>query len=107
VFDLISQQGSKEVGIYACLKNDFNPNARKSVWGDPEVQKAFPIFERALKLINSMKGYFPMPYNTRFSELNDTWANNSAELFYGDVPFAQGMQTLHDACQPILDLPRP
>jgi ABC-type glycerol-3-phosphate transport system substrate-binding protein len=106
-FDLIAQQASKEVGVYAVLKNDFNPNARKSVWGDPEIQKVYPLFARALALITASNGAFPMPYNVRFQELNDNWANTSADLFYGDVKFEDGMSKLQDACQKIMDLPRP
>jgi hypothetical protein len=47
-----------------------------------------------------------MPSNLRFQELQDNWANTSPEVFYGEVPFAEGMQNVQDAMQEILDLPR-
>jgi hypothetical protein len=48
-----------------------------------------------------------MPYNVRFQEFQDTWANTTPDLFYGDIDFETQMQFVQDECQAILDLPRP
>jgi len=50
---------------------------------------------------------FPLPDNLNYAELQDTWNNVSPDLFYGDVPFDQGMKAVQDKCQAILDKPRP
>ena len=59
-----------------------------------------------LGLIVFWVGPFPMPYNLRFQELQDNWANTSPDLFYGDVAFEEGLQTVQDTMQEILDLDR-
>ena len=43
----------------------------------------------------------------RFAELQDKWSNLASPLFYGEVGFDQGMKATQDACQAIMDLPRP
>ncbi|MFH1086134.1 MAG: extracellular solute-binding protein, partial [Chloroflexota bacterium] len=106
-YDLIKLLCSKEVGVWSVFNNDFNPNARKSVWGNPEILKAFPIFDRCLKMMNASEGPFPMPYNLRFVEANDVFANVSNELFLAEVPFEQGMDRVQKEVQAILDLPLP
>lgn len=106
-YELINLLCSKEVGIWSVFNNDFNPNARKSVWADPEVLEAFPIFERCLNMMNASEGPFPMPYNLRFVEANDVFANVSNELFLAEVPFEEGAQRVQTEVQAILDLPRP
>ena len=47
-----------------------------------------------------------MPSNLRFQELQDNWANTMPDLFYGDVPFEEGMTAVQHACPEIMDLPR-
>ena len=67
-----------------------------------------PIFRRVVDMYNTAEipGPFPMPYNLRFQELQDNWANTSPDLFYGDVAFEEGLQTVQDTMQEILDLDR-
>jgi ABC-type glycerol-3-phosphate transport system substrate-binding protein len=105
-FDLIVKQTSTEVGVYSVLNSSNQPTARKSVWEAPELADLHPIFLRALEWMSSQPGPFPMPSNLRFQELQDTWANTSPELFYGEVGFDEGMQLVQDECQAIVELPR-
>ncbi|MEZ4861159.1 MAG: extracellular solute-binding protein [Caldilineaceae bacterium] len=109
--DLMLYLTSTEAGLWSALEQGTGqPNARKSVWGDEQVlAQSHPIFERALNklfLDKAVPGPFPMPYNLRFQELQDNWANTSPDLFYGNVSFEEGLQTVQEACQEILDLPR-
>jgi len=101
---------STEAGLWAALEQGTGqPNARKSVWGNEKVlSQSHPIFERALNklFLADVPGPFPMPFNLRFDELQDTWANTSPDLFYGDVGFEEGLQAVQDACQQIMDQPR-
>ncbi len=108
--DLLIYLTSTEAGLWSALEQGTGqPNARKSVWQNEEfLQKSDPIFKDVLNeyFLADIPGSFPMPYNLRFQELQDNWANTIPELFYGDVPFEEGMQSVQEACQEILDLPR-
>ena len=108
--DLLLYLTSTEAGTWSALEQGTGqPNARKSVWGNEDLlNKSHPIFRRVLDMYNdaSIPGPFPMPGNLRFSELQDNWAQTVSDLFYGDVPFDEGIQATHDAMQEILDLPR-
>ncbi len=109
-FDLVRTLTSTEAGVWAVMNPPSYPNPRKTVWTDPQVQERLPdIFMRAFEMMSddSIPGPFPMPYNVRFQELQDTWANTSPDLFYGDVSFEEGMEMVQQECQAILDLPRP
>lgn len=108
--DLLIYLTSTEAGTWSALEQGTGqPNARRSVWGNEDLlNKSHPIFRRVLEMYNdaSIPGPFPMPGNLRFSELQDNWSQTVSDLFYGDVPFDEGIQATHDAMQEILDLPR-
>ena len=108
-FDLVALETSKEVGIWSVLNDGYQPSARKSVWSDPQVKSINSIFQRTLDWMTDgkNKGPFPTPYNLRFSELEDKFENVSYPLWYGEVPFEQGMQQVQQDCQTIMDQPRP
>jgi ABC-type glycerol-3-phosphate transport system substrate-binding protein len=108
-FDLITYLLRTETGVWSVLNPPSYPIPRKTVWSDPEVVSELPdIFQRSLDMMSdpSIPGPFAMPYNVRFQEFQDTWANNIPDLFYGDVDFETQMQFIQDECQAILDLPR-
>lgn len=108
--DLLIYLTSTEAGTWSALEQGTGqPNARRSVWGNEDLlNQSHPIFRRVLDMYNtpSIPGPFPMPYNLRFSELQDNWAQTVSDLLYGDLPFDEGIQATHDAMQEILDLPR-
>lgn len=108
--DLLIYLTSTEAGTWSALEQGTGqPNARRSVWENEDLlAKSHPIFRRVLDMYNNpdIPGPFPMPYNLRFQELQDNWANTSPDLFYGDVGFDEGLQAVQDAMQEILDLPR-
>lgn len=108
--DLLVYLTSAEAGTWSALEQGTGqPNARRSVWENEELlTKSHPIFRRVVDMYNTpeIPGPFPMPYNLRFQELQDNWANTSPDLFYGDVSFEEGLQTVQDTMQEILDLDR-
>jgi multiple sugar transport system substrate-binding protein len=108
--DLLVYLTSTEAGTWSALEQGTGqPNARRSVWENEDLlAKSHPIFRRILDMYNNpdIPGPFPMPYNLRFQELQDNWANTSPDLFYGDLSFEEGLQAVQDAMQEILDLPR-
>lgn len=106
-YDLVIAETSKDTQIMAVVKYQYQPGSRKSVWSAPEVTKINSIFGRALQWMSDTPGPFPMPYNLRYTELEDKWENTSKPLFYGDVDFQQGLQKVQQECQTILDEPRP
>jgi len=102
-YDLITGLTSKEAGIYAVVEGNYSPNCRKSVWSDPSVLKTDKSFSRVFNWISATEGPFPIPDNLRFSELEDKWENVSPPLFYGEVPFEEGMKRVQEQCQAIMD----
>lgn len=101
----------KSVGVLARMagaKSVMQSNEAKWGYNEDLLNKSHPIFRRVLDMYNdsSIPGPFPMPGNLRFSELQDNWSQTVSDLFYGDVPFDEGIQATHDAMQEILDLPR-
>ncbi|MGH2459087.1 MAG: hypothetical protein ACRDIY_09500 [Chloroflexota bacterium] len=108
-YDLIVYEASTDAGIAGLVKDHFAPNPRFSTWQSPEVGKLNPIFTKVLGWLKDPSGptNFPLPGNARYAELQDKWSNLTQPLFYGDVPFEQGMKAVQDACQGVLDLPFP
>jgi hypothetical protein len=51
--------------------------------------------------------YLSLLANLRFAELENTWENTTKALFYGGTHFADALKQAEDACQAILDKPRP
>jgi len=107
-FDLISKLTSTDAGVEGVTQYAYQPTSRKSVWEAPEVADILhPVLQDALQWMSDVPGPFPHPSNLRFQELQDAWSNTSQELFYGEVGFEEGMQAVQDACQEIIELPRP
>jgi hypothetical protein len=48
---------------------------------------------------------FPEPYNLRFNQLQDTWANVSQQLWYGQVAFQAGIQKVQTDEEAIMAQP--
>lgn len=107
-YDLMVYMTSADTATWA-MSNQGQPSARPSVWNSEAVQKVNAIFPRAAKWMadSKDKGPFPMPYNLRFSELQDKFANLSLPLFYGQKPFATAMAEIQSACQQIVAEARP
>ncbi len=108
-YDLVVYEASTEAGIAGLVKDHFAPNPRISAWSSPEVAKLHPIFGRVFNWLKNPSGptNFPLPGNLRYAELQDAWSNHTQALFFGDVPFDQGMKDVQAACQAALDKPVP
>jgi multiple sugar transport system substrate-binding protein len=107
-YEVMMYVTSKEVATRAFVE-EGQPPARTSIWASEEAQKIQPVWGRAIKWMTDpkTKGPFPHPYNLRFSELQDKWVNVAQPLFYGEVPFEEGMKKTQEELQKIMDLPRP
>ena len=106
-YSLTMAESSTEAALEATISNAKMPGPRTSIWTNPEVQEVSPpIMDDAALWMASQDGPFPHPSNLRFQELQDTWANTSLELFYGEVGFEEGMEAVQTACQEIMELPR-
>lgn len=106
-YDLLVHMTSKDTAMVAFVEQG-QPPARKSIWMSPEAEKESPVWKRAAEWLSDgkNKGPFPMPYNLRFSELQDKFGNLVQTLWYGEVDFQEGLQKVQDECQKIMDLPR-
>lgn len=102
-YDLTVAETSKEAGIMQL--GQLAPAGRNSSWAEAGAKDG--IYNRVLAWMNDTPSKFPMPYNVRFQELQDTWANNAHDIFYGEVPFEEGIENLRKRCQAVLNLPRP
>jgi ABC-type glycerol-3-phosphate transport system substrate-binding protein len=108
-YDLLVYSTSKDAGVWGITHSHGQGLPRFSVWSAPEAQSVHPIMPRFLEWMKNPSGptNFPLPDNLNYAELQDTWNNVSPDLFYGDVPFEQGMKAVQEKCQAILDKPRP
>jgi len=106
-YDLVVAETSTEAGKEAVEVNKAQPTGRKSVWGLKSVAELSDVYPRALAWMSETPGPFPMPYNVRFQELQDTWANTIMDVFFGEVPFDEGIANVAQRCQAVMDLPRP
>ncbi len=106
-YSLAMAESSKDAALEATINGVRMPGPRASIWADPGVQEvSHPIMADAAAWMTSQDGPFPHPSNLRFQELQDTWANTSQELFYGEVGFEEGMENVQTACQEIMQIPR-
>lgn len=107
-FDLISYLTSKDVALWSFI-NQGQPPARQSIWASPEAEKVSPVWGRAVKWLTDGKdkGPFPVPWNLRYTELEDKWENLAYGVFYGETPFDEGIKKVQEDCGAIVDLPRP
>lgn len=107
-YDLMSYYTAHDQQLWSFV-NQGQPPTRKSLWSSPEAEKISPVWGRALKWIaNGIdKGPFPEPANFRYQELEDKWENVSYGVFYGEVPLDDGITKVQQACQAILDEPKP
>ncbi|MBC7237103.1 MAG: hypothetical protein H5T69_14780, partial [Chloroflexi bacterium] len=106
-FDCAAYIASKEWSKRAFVEQG-QPPARKSVWAMTDQLGVHPIWKRVgdWMLEEAMPGNFPMPYNLRYQELNDKFVNSHLPLWYGEVPFEEGVQKIHSELESIVTLPR-
>ncbi len=105
-FDLITVETSEESGQLGFAMGTVP--SRPAIWQSAAAQKMSTIWSRAATWLSDStnKGPFPMPWNFRFSELQDKWQNLADQVFYGDVPFDAGVKQIQDQCGQIVGLPR-
>jgi len=106
-YDLILYLTSKEAATDA-LQSEGQVPARLSVWKDPTANKDSDIFSRVADWIGkgTSKGPFPIPDNLRYTELETAFENNAFPMFYGEVPFEEGLKKVQEECQAKMDLSR-
>ena len=106
-FELLKHLMSKETAMFAFVEQG-QPPARASIWSSDEAKRISPIYPEAAEWLTDGKnqGPFPMPYNLRFSELQDKWNNLATPLFYGEVPFEEQIQKISEECSQIVSQPR-
>jgi multiple sugar transport system substrate-binding protein len=107
-YDCIKHMTSKETLMYA-FKDQTHPPSRASIWQAASEMDVHPIWARVGNWMANEEapGHYPMPYNLRYDELQDTWVNNRLKLWYGEVPFEQGMQEIQEVVGAVVELPRP
>jgi multiple sugar transport system substrate-binding protein len=106
-YSLLKKLTSEETAMYSFI-NQGQPPARTSVFESQAAADYHPIYPRvgAWLADGVNMGPFPMPDNLRFAELNDVYKNYAEDIFFGDVDFDAGIQTLTDECNKIMAQPR-
>ena len=84
------------------MVNQGQPPARKSVWLSPEAAQISPAYAKIAQWMGDgkNKGPFPMPYNLRFTELEQMYEKQSPPAWNGTAALQgvlQQMQSLADA----------
>lgn len=107
-YDLMTFLTSPDVQAWS-FANQGQPPSRKSLWLSDTATKINPVWGRALSWISNGEdqGPFPIPWNLRYTELENTWEKTSYPIFYGEAPLTDGIKQIQDACQAIMDKPRP
>lgn len=109
-FDLMVRVTSVEAMKWLTLTTGKQPGAvdNLAVWYDPEVNEKFPWFAKAADALKTCVDPYPMPANTRYTEVSDLAKNEIPGLIYGTKPLdAANIQMVNDHIQEILDLPMP
>ena len=104
-YDLVYYESTPKNMLWAFV-NQGQPVPRISVWESKEAAKISPIWDAAAKWMTTGKSEpFPEPYNLRFNQLQDTWANVSQQLWYGQVAFQAGIQKVQTDEEAIMAQP--
>jgi ABC-type glycerol-3-phosphate transport system substrate-binding protein len=106
-YDLVLFLTSKDAATDALVSEGAVPS-RFSVWRNPEANRESDIFKRVADWVQDgkSKGPFPIPANLRYTELESTFENVGYPIFYGEVPFDDGLKKTQEECQKIMDQPR-
>ena len=98
---------SYEAGMIS-LSITGNRSGRKSVIADPKWQEEFPIYKAMDEVLTSgTVEVYPMPWNLRDVEANDTHNNLVRPMVDGQEPFETQAPIAQQAMQSLFDLPRP
>lgn len=98
---------SYEAGVFNVLEANRQTNGRKSVWTDPKVNEVNPLYGFTDKAISAGVEPYPMPWNTRFTEANNTFQAEINLIWEGDETFAEYASEVERKTQAILDEPMP
>jgi multiple sugar transport system substrate-binding protein len=106
-FDLLTFMTSPDTATWAMV-NQGQPPARKSVWNSPEAAKISPAYARIAAWMGDgkNKGPFPMPYNLRFTELENMYEKQSPPVWQGKMAVQGGLQQMQSLADAIMAEPR-
>lgn len=106
-FDLLTFMTAKDTATWAMV-NQGQPPARKSVWMGPEAAKISPAYAKIAAWMSDgvNKGPFPMPYNLRFTELENMYEKQSPPVWQGTVALEGGLQQMQSLADAIMAEPR-
>lgn len=106
-YDFLKLITSTEAGIYMVLESKGQPNGHKSAWTDPKVNEINRMFGVTDALITQGIEPYPMPWNTRFTEANNTFQAELNLIWEGEQTFAEYASEVERKTQAILDDGRP
>jgi ABC-type glycerol-3-phosphate transport system substrate-binding protein len=108
-WEIVKYMTAKDIGIEKVSLNAGGPGARPDVQTDPGLQqKMIGLKQFQAALTEGRKAFpEPKPWNTRSQELNDVFGQGTDPIWLNKVTVADGLKTLNDSAQKVLDKPRP
>jgi ABC-type glycerol-3-phosphate transport system substrate-binding protein len=106
-FGLLGELTGTAIGQWAAISNGVEPYARYSVWDDPNLWKIIPVTKDAAAWLKAGVDPFPQPWNMRFTQWLDAWTQDTSKYLNGQADWNQFYNQTQQACQAILDMPRP
>lgn len=95
-----------DIQVLRILENGIH-GGRRSAWLDLKVAQFAPELPMCVPVVdNDLLEPFPMPWNLRFTEVNDVYRNESDLLWNGDEAFGY-RETVQAKVQAVMDEPRP
>ena len=106
-FHLLNTLTGTDCGFWAGYDGNAVPYCRHSIWFDQRNWTKYPIYKQGASWFQQGIDPFPMPWNLRAQEYQDSFMQNTQKYLDGKQDWSQMYTPTHDAVQKILDEPRP
>lgn len=107
-FKLAVFQTDTEVGVWSATTGvGMGLQGRKSQWTHESVLAMNPIYGLCAEWMSGDVAPFPQPYNLRYQEVFDVYANATDKLSFGEVSWEEQAPIVQQKVQELLDTDRP
>lgn len=106
-YELICLLTSTELALWDVVNKGLSPNGSRKAWHSKEIAEVSPAYAAIADWLEEECLPFPIPWNLRFYEFFDAYANLAEPLFSGEKSWEEQAPIIQRECQEILDLPRP
>ncbi|MEZ4834774.1 MAG: hypothetical protein R2873_22775 [Caldilineaceae bacterium] len=89
------------------VEGKLQPNGHKSAWTDAGVNEVNKMYGITDELFSAGIEPFPMPKNTRFTEVVNVFLNDIDLVWEGEATWAEQAPIIVEKVQAVLDMDRP